>query len=134
MVARSPIPRLMDIVRASGMVRAELQGVPLDAFEGDIHKKWFVERGIEIISEASRRLPDDLKARHPEIPWPKIAGVGNVLRHNYEDIAAPVLWNVVRDSLPALEEVCRAELMAARQTEAEAAPAPNQPTTRPRRS
>jgi uncharacterized protein with HEPN domain len=32
-------------------------------------------RGIEIISEASRRLSDDLKARHPEIPWPKVAGI-----------------------------------------------------------
>jgi uncharacterized protein with HEPN domain len=102
----------MDIVRASELIRAEMQGVPLDAFEADIHKRWFVKRGIEIISEASRRLPEDLKARHPEIPWPKVAGIGNVLRHNYEDVAAPVLWNVVRDDLPSLEAVCRTELEA----------------------
>ncbi|HLH50346.1 MAG TPA: HepT-like ribonuclease domain-containing protein [Roseiarcus sp.] len=35
--------------------------------------------------------PDELKARHPEIPWPKVAGIGNVLRHDYESIAAPVM-------------------------------------------
>lgn len=45
------------------------------------------ERAIGIISEASRHIPDDLKALAPEIPWPKIAGIGNVLRHDYRDVA-----------------------------------------------
>lgn len=117
MAARSPIPRLTDIVEASALVRSEMQGVTLDAFEADIRKRWFVERGIEIISEASRRLPEDLKARHPEIPWPKVAGIGNVLRHDYEDVAAPVMWKLVHDDLPALEAVYRGELAAAEATE-----------------
>jgi len=69
-----------------------------------------VERGIEIISEASRHLPDALKARHSEIPWRKVAGVGNVLRHEYERIAPEVLWSVAHDDLPTLEQVCRDEL------------------------
>ena len=42
-----------------------------------------VERAIEIISEASRHIPDDMKATAPEIPWRQIAGIGNVLRHDY---------------------------------------------------
>ena len=69
-----------------------------------------VQRGVEIISEASRHLPDDLIARNPEIPWQKVAGIGNVLRHNYESIAAPVLWKLVEADLPTLEKVCRSEL------------------------
>jgi len=68
-------------------------------------------RGIEIISEASR-LPDALEARHPDIPWPKVAGIGNLLRHDYEHPAHDVLWRVVRDELPLLEKVCREELAA----------------------
>jgi uncharacterized protein with HEPN domain len=83
----SPIPRLTDIVEAIEHIRGEVADMPLDAFEADWRKRWLVERGVEIISEASRRLPADLKARHPEIPWPKVAGIGNVLRHNYESIA-----------------------------------------------
>ncbi len=67
---------------------------------------------VEIISEASRRLSNDLKVRDPEIPWPKVAGIGNVLRHNYETIAAPVIWALVRDDLPPLEKVCPEELAA----------------------
>jgi uncharacterized protein with HEPN domain len=49
-----------------------------------------------IISEASRHLTDDLKARNREIPWQKVAGIGNVLRHDYENIAAPVIWKLVQ--------------------------------------
>jgi uncharacterized protein with HEPN domain len=108
--ARSNIPRLTDIVEAIELIRSEMAGVTLEAFEPDIRKRWLVERGVEIISEASRRLNDDLKARHPEIPRPKVAGIGNVLRHNYESIAAPVMWALVRDDLPTLETVCRDEL------------------------
>ena len=86
MAQRSPIARLTDIVEACALIRSEMWGVPLDAFEANARQRWIVERGVEIVSEASRRLPDELKARRPEIPWTKVAGIGNVLRHNYENI------------------------------------------------
>jgi uncharacterized protein with HEPN domain len=78
----------------------------------DWQRRWLVERGVEIISEASRHLPDDLKARNREIPWQKVAGIGNVLRHDYESIAAAVLWKLVQADLPTLERACRSELAA----------------------
>jgi uncharacterized protein with HEPN domain len=104
--------RLADIIDAIEHIRSETAGVTLDAFEADWRKRWLVERGVEIVSEASRHLTDELKARHPEIPWPKVAGIGNVLRHEYERIAPDVLWSVARDDLPPLETVCREELAA----------------------
>ena len=52
-----------------------MMDVALDAFEADWQKRWLVERGVEIISKASRRLTDELKAGHPEISWPKVAGI-----------------------------------------------------------
>jgi uncharacterized protein with HEPN domain len=112
MAGSSSLPRRTDIVEAIELVRSEMAGVALKAFEPDKRKRWLVERGIEIISEAVRRLPDALKARHPGIPWSKVAGIGNVLRHEYERIAYDVLWHVVRDDLPPLEKVCRDELAA----------------------
>jgi uncharacterized protein with HEPN domain len=105
-----PPPHLTDILEAIERVRSVVAETTLDAFEADWQKQWLVERGVEIISEASRRLPYELKARHPEIPWPKVAGIGNVLRHSYERIAAPIMWTLVRESLPPLEAVCREEL------------------------
>lgn len=113
MATPGPVPRLTDIVEAIELIRSEMAGVTLQAFEPDKRKRWLVERGIEIISEASRHLSNELKARHPEIPWPKVAGIGNVLRHEYEHVAHDVLWHVVRDDLPPLERVCRAELARA---------------------
>jgi uncharacterized protein with HEPN domain len=109
--------RLADIIEAVERVRSETAGGPLDAFEADWRKRWLVERGVEIISEASRYLTAELKARYPEIPWPKVAGIGNVLRHDYERIAPDVLWRLARDELPPLEKICRDELAAAQASE-----------------
>jgi uncharacterized protein with HEPN domain len=46
-----------------------------------------VTRCLEIISEAARRLPSALRDRHPELPWRAIMGIGNVYRHDYDDVA-----------------------------------------------
>ncbi len=110
MPASSPVVRLLDIVEAIDLLRSELAGVSLAALESDRRKRWIVERGIEIISEASRRLPEQVKERHPLIPWSKVAGIGNILRHDYEHVAHDILWRVVHDELPLLDAMCRAEL------------------------
>jgi uncharacterized protein with HEPN domain len=107
---RSLAPRLADIVEAIEHIKSETAGITLDDFERDWRKRWLVERGVEIVSEASRHLSDELKTRHPEIPWPKVAGIGNVLRHDYARIAADILWHVSQDELADLERVCREEL------------------------
>ncbi|MGC2204215.1 MAG: HepT-like ribonuclease domain-containing protein [Stellaceae bacterium] len=110
MRAPSQIARLTDIIEAIELICSELAGVTLQSLESDRRKQWLVERGIEIISEASRHLSDELKARHPEIPWAKVAGIGNVLRHEYERVAYDVLWRVVHDDLRPLEKACCEEL------------------------
>jgi uncharacterized protein with HEPN domain len=110
MTNRNLIPRLTDIVEAVEHIRSVIAGVSLDDFEADWQKRWLVERGVEIISEASRHLGAELQARHPEIPWPKVAGIGNVLRHDYERIAADVMWKLAQIDLPILEQACREEL------------------------
>lgn len=61
-----------------------------------------VIRAMEIVSEASRRLPADLADRYPNIPWRDIAGAGSVYRHDYEDVGAKLIWDSVHYSLPAL--------------------------------
>ena len=108
MAERSPGPSLTDIIEASERGRAKLANAPFDVFEQDWEARWIVERGIEILSEASR-LTDEFKARHPAIPWRKVAGIGNVLRHDYDSVAAPVIWALVQHDHAPLEEACRAE-------------------------
>jgi uncharacterized protein with HEPN domain len=109
----STILRLTDIVEAIEHLRSTTASITLQVFEGDWQKRWLVERGIEIISEASRHLPDELKARHPHIPWARVAGIGNILRHDYERIEPAILWRVANEELRPLNAVCRQELNSA---------------------
>ncbi|MBM3552393.1 MAG: DUF86 domain-containing protein [Alphaproteobacteria bacterium] len=110
MSSRSAALRLLDIIDAIERIHAVLADISLEAYETDWQRQWLVERGIEIISEASRHLSDEIKARHPEIPWKKVAGIGNVLRHDYESVAAPIIWKLAQIDLQLLEHACRDEL------------------------
>jgi uncharacterized protein with HEPN domain len=67
-----------------------------------------VQRGIEIISEAARRIPEDMQRSQPQIPWPQIVGIGNILRHEYHRISDTVVWNVVQDHLTPLKNAVMA--------------------------
>jgi uncharacterized protein with HEPN domain len=65
-MAKAHIARLRDMVEAIALIQAEMTDVTLAALESDTRKRWLVERGLEIISEASRRLLPEMKARDPE--------------------------------------------------------------------
>jgi len=80
------------------------------SFKGDLKTVYAVTRCLEIISEASRRLPDELKARNPSIGWKQMAAAGNVYRHDYEDVAAGFVWDTLERALPPLRVVIEAEL------------------------
>lgn len=69
-----------------------------------------VERCLEVISEASRKLPETMKAAHPEIPWRKVAGIGNVLRHDYDEVDAGVIWTAATVEVVPLRAVVAAML------------------------
>src|SRR5438270_11100354 len=65
----------------------------------DLMRLYAVIRCLEIISEASRRLSDELKARHAEVPWREMAAAGNFYRHNYEDVLPSRGWKALHDDL-----------------------------------
>lgn len=94
---------LDDILEAINGIQAAIVGKTL----ADYHSEWVlkhaVQRGIEIISEASRILPDHVKELRPEVPWPQIRAIGNILRHEYHGLSDQIIWGVVVDELPALK-------------------------------
>ena len=87
-------------------------GLDATEFRDDLRTVYAVTRCLEIISEASRRLPDEMKARHPSIAWRNMAGAGNIYRHEYEDVAASRVWEAVKLALPPLHIVIEQELAA----------------------
>jgi uncharacterized protein with HEPN domain len=101
---------LRDILRHIDLAASFVVDLDRSAFLHDTRTVYAVTRCLEIISEASRRLPDDLKARHPSITWRQMAGAGNVYRHDYEDVAAQFVWETVQRALPPLRVVIEQEL------------------------
>jgi uncharacterized protein with HEPN domain len=87
-----------------------VEGYDYPRFAADPRTFHAVTRCLEIISEASKRLPPDVKARHPTIQWRQMADAGNKYRHDYEDVAHQVVWATVHDALPPLRGVVSAEL------------------------
>jgi uncharacterized protein with HEPN domain len=89
-------------------VQSKVADITFDEFRANWELRFIVQRAIEIISEASRRIPDDLKAGRPEIHWRSIASIGNILRHEYHTISDKIIWNVVQDELPRLKAATQA--------------------------
>lgn len=94
---------LEDIEAAIDGVLNAVAGKSLEDYRQDWLLKHAVQRGIEIISEASRALPDEITAIRAEIPWPRVRAIGNVLRHEYYSLADDIIWGVVIGVLPALK-------------------------------
>ena len=110
-MARVPVVgRLRHILAEIELVRSFVAGRSLDDHRRDRMLRRAVERSLEIISEASRHIPTDLQAAHPEIPWRSVADIGNVLRHGYDQIADHRIWAVVEQELEPLEKAVRAML------------------------
>ena len=65
-----------------------------------------VERCLSRISEAARKLSNAAETLMPDQPWPKIRGLGNLLRHDYDIVLRPILWEIVADNLPSLRSAC----------------------------
>ena len=94
---------LHDILEAIERVEEITHGKTLREFAASWQLRWIVQRAIEIISEASRAIPDELTSTQPDIPWPSVRGIGNVLRHEYDGLSDPIIWRVVTDELPKLK-------------------------------
>ncbi len=97
-----------DILEAIERVEEITRNKTLADFESNWQLQWLVQRAIEIISEASRAIPNDLASRRPEIPWSRVAGIGNVLRHEYSGLSDRIVWNVVIYELPRLKAAINA--------------------------
>jgi uncharacterized protein with HEPN domain len=90
------IAALRDIAHHLDLAFSFTAGFDYEAFVADPRTVYAVTHCLEIISEASRRLPDDLKAQHPSIAWRDMAGAGSIYCHDYEDVAVQHAWDTVQ--------------------------------------
>jgi uncharacterized protein with HEPN domain len=105
---------LRDILYHIDLATNFVEDLDRETFKSDLRAFYAVTRCLEIISEASRRLPSELKARYSAISWKQMADAGNVYRHDYEDVAAQLVWDTVQQSLPPLRDVIESEIQKSR--------------------
>ena len=110
MHSKAAIAALRDIAYHIDLAAHFTQGFTDEGFRADLRTVYAVTHCLEIISEASRRLPAEVKARHPSIAWKDIAGAGNVYRHDYEDVVDQHVWDTVCIDLPPLRAAIECEL------------------------
>jgi uncharacterized protein with HEPN domain len=110
MRSRSPRGPLLDMAENLHLALEFVGDRDYQAFHDDRRTLYAVIRCLEIVSEASRRLPDELKARHPEIPWRDIAAAGNIYRHQYEDVLEQRVWQTLQHHLAPLLHAVEDEL------------------------
>jgi len=94
---------LEDIPGAIGKIKRYTKGLSKQGFAGDDKTLDAVVRNLEVIGEAVKQLPADLRAREPSIDWQKIAGLRDILIHQYFGIDVDILWDIAQNKLPALE-------------------------------
>ena len=111
MPSKNPSQRLSDIIDNVDAIRTFTAELDFQSFRADRKTVYAVVRALEIISEASRRLPEELLLRHPEIDWAAIAAAGNVYRHEYEAVDEALIWHTVQHGLAALRTVSDEEFL-----------------------
>ena len=106
---RDPRERVRDMIEAIERIeRYASRG--REAFDSDeLIQNWFVHH-LQILGEAARAMPEDVKKAAPAIPWAKIVGMRHVLVHDYFGIDRDVVWNAVERELPQLAPELRALL------------------------
>ena len=93
---------LDDMLKACDKVMRFTQGASIEQFRADEKTFDAVMRDLEIIGEAAKHIPDEMRRQHPEIHWRQISGFRDIVAHEYFGLDMEVVWDVVTRQVPTL--------------------------------
>lgn len=87
-----------------------IHGITFEQFCGDKKTVNAVLRAIEVIGEAAKGIPEDMRSRYPEVPWKEMAAMRDKVIHFYFGVNKEIVWRVVKDRIPSIRPVIEAIL------------------------
>ncbi len=93
-----------DISESIKLIKEYIKNMDFDNFKEDRKTVDAVVRNLEIIGEASKYIPDNVKNRFQKVDWKGILGLRNRIAHEYFGVSLEIVWNIVKQELPTLEE------------------------------
>jgi uncharacterized protein with HEPN domain len=101
---RDYVVYLKDILEAITAIEQFIGSMAYDEFSKDDKTISAVTRKLEIIGEAVRHIPAEVSAKYTNIPWDKMAGMRNILIHQYFGVSYSLIWKAVKESIPAVKQ------------------------------
>jgi uncharacterized protein with HEPN domain len=105
--------RLRDFLEAIAEIDEMLAGYHLEQFAADKMRRMATERYLEVVCEAARKLPDNIKQDERDIDWRKMNDFGNRLRHAYHETDAVIVWDIIQNHLPRLNSFVKRRIREA---------------------
>ncbi|MDH4129481.1 MAG: DUF86 domain-containing protein [Spirochaetota bacterium] len=92
-----------DILIAISNAIKFIENITIDEFKKDDKTIYAVEKALEIIGEASKKIPNEIKKRYPELPWRKLSKIRNKFTHEYFGLDLDIVWKIINDELPSIK-------------------------------
>lgn len=100
---RDPTVYLEDMLQAIANIESYIHGMSFEEFTNDRKTQDAVVRNLEVIGEAAKRIPDEMRKEHPGIAWRPAAAMRDFLIHDYPEVDVQAVWDTIKADIPPLK-------------------------------
>lgn len=99
--------QLDDILESIKRIEAYVKGIDFDEFDSDLLKQDAIMKNLMVIGEAAKNIPEEIRAKIHGVDWKEVAGLRDVLIHQYFGIDLETIWKIIQEDLPVLKKIAQ---------------------------